>query len=474
MENIKANNVFKIFEEISKIPRESGNEKGISDYIYNWAKERNLNVVQDEHNNIVIKKPAHPLYKDHPPVLLQAHTDMVCEKTPESTHDFEKDPILLKQDGDWIISACGTSLGADNGIGVAAAMSILDDVDVKHPPIEVALTISEETTFEGAESLSPELFDSVRMINLDHAADNEIIVGSCGGVGVNFRLPISYEPLEDSAKAYRVDVTGLTGGHSGEDIHRGRGNAIELITRLIRTCDYSVAEISGGTNRLAIPREAMAIVVTADEAGLREHVNKMADVFAREYVGTAPELNVSLTELDEVPRVLDKESREKALTALTLFPDGITAMNGGFPNLVESSNNLGILRFNEDEMVITTEIRGMYVSTICNIRDRVEMLGDILGAQREYFSEYVPWEFSGKSEMRETALDVYRDMFGGEMLQLALHAGLECGYFMEKKPGMDIISIGPNCQYFHSVNERVSISSTVKFYNFLKGILEKL
>lgn len=468
--------VFYYFKEISSIPRESGNEKAISDWLVNWAKDHQLEVIKDENLNIVIKKAASQGCEAASSVLLQAHMDMVCEKTSDSKHDFDCDPIILTEDEDWLFSACGTSLGADNGIGMACALAVLEDDTLVHPALEIVFTVEEETTFKGADTVSAELFESKRMINLDHADDSELIAGSCGGTGAYFTLPISWEKdVPDGFEAYRIKVTGLKGGHSGEDIHRGRGNAISLLIRVLDSADIRAVSIEGGTNRLAIPREAEAVVLSNDAMSLNEYLNSMKDIFIREYGAAAPELDVTMERTEnDVPMCVGE--LEKIVAAVKLFPNGIVNMNGELEGVVESSDNVGIIKASpsEGEMRITCEARGLYGTTVEDIKRKINILAEILGANVEYFGGYVSWEYINDSKLRKTALELYKELFGEEMKVLAIHAGLECGMFAEKRTGMDIIAIGPTCQYFHSPNERVSISSVRKFYGFLTELLGEL
>lgn len=468
------NEVLNLFEQLSQIPRESGNEKAVSDWIRDWALERGLEVRQDDIWDLLITKPASEGYEDHPPVLMQAHIDMVCEKDSDSDHDFSKDPIRFKTDGDWIVSASGTTLGADNGVGVAAAMAVLGDKDLPHPPLEVVFTVQEETTFAGAETVDVSSCKAKRMINLDHADERELIVGSCGGTGVIFTMPLEREGnVPEGKQAFLIRVSGLKGGHSGEDIHRGRGNAINLLLRLLENADISIVSITGGTNRLAIPREAEAVVLASDAKALQETVAEAEAVFRKEY-GQAPDLAITVESAAETGVPLTEEAFRKIASAVRLYPNGIAQMNGNLEGLVESSDNIGIISTEGDVLTLTSEVRGAYQSTVEDITKTIEALAEIMGAEVEYFGGYVPWEFEAESELRNLAVGLYKEMFGGEMKQLALHAGLECGFFAEKIPGIDLISIGPDCQYFHSPQERVSITSIGHFYEFLKALLVRL
>ena len=472
--NIFDHDVLKLFQQISRIPRDSGNEKAISDWIRDWAQERSIEVEQDDIWDLILRKPASAGYEDHAPLLLQAHIDMVCEKDSSSNHDFAKDPIELKLDGDWIVSESGTTLGADDGIGVAAALAVLDDDTLPHPPLEVVFTVQEETTFAGAETVDISGCKAKRMINLDHADERELIVGSCGGTGVEFTMPLQRETEIPAGKqGFRIHLTGLTGGHSGEDIHRGRGNAISLLLRLLDDPRLRTVSISGGTNRLAIPREAEAIVLADSEETLRACAAEYKSTFRKEYSGAAPDLDI-LTEPAEAGAPITGASFDKLAAAYRLYPNGIVQMNGSFEGLVESSDNIGIISTENDTLTLTSEVRGAYQSTVDDIVKSIEALAAMTGAGVSYFNGYVPWEYAADSQLRAIATETFAEMNdGAQMKQIALHAGLECGFFAEKQPGIDLISIGPDCQFFHSPKERVSASSVMRFYEFLKAILRK-
>ena len=467
--------VLKLFSEISKIPRESGNEKAISDWIKAWAEERNLHVTQDEIYDLIIKKPASSGFEDHPAVLMQAHTDMVCEKNSDSKHDFAKDPIELEFDGEWIRSASGTTLGADDGIGVAAALAVLDDDELQHPPLEVVFTVQEETTFAGASGVDISGCEAMRMINLDHADERELIVGSCGGTGAEFTMPLERETgIPAGMKAFRIRLTGLQGGHSGEDIHRGRGNAISLLLRLLEASELRVVSIHGGTNRLAIPREAEAVVLAENEDSANRCVSDAKAIFRKEYSGAAPDLDITLEVEAEAEPPLTDDSFRKLAAVLRLYPNGIVQMNGNLEGLVESSDNIGIVTAEGDRLTLVSEVRGAYRTTVDDIVKTIEALKDMVGAEVRYFDGYVPWEFANESKLRPLAINTYKELFGGEMKELALHAGLECGFFADKKTGMDIISIGPDCRSFHSPEERVRAESVAHFYELLIEMLRNL
>lgn len=498
------------FEDISRIPRESGNEKQVSDYILKWAADLGLEAWQDEQNNLLIKKDAYPGQEQRPPVILQAHMDMVCEKRGDSTHDFLKDEILLKQEGDLLMSAVGTTLGADDGIGVAYCMAVLASEDLKHPPIEVILTTEEESTFNGAANVSFDRLEGRRLINLDYGDDQGVLCGSCGGMGIEVQIPVRQSDDETAGRnetgrvekgrketdagqeyrLYQILISGLCGGHSGEDIHRGNGSAIQLLTRLLRSlyekrsgeADLRLVSIHSGTSRLAISREAAAEVLVARscEEAFKAAVADLEKIFAREYAATAPNLRIAADRKavfdagKQQPRYYIGESFRRILDALTLFPDGIMKMNGAFPGLVESSLNLGIVSLEGDALKLVAEIRGAYQSTVEDIKEKVICLAECLGGSYRTFSAYCPWEYRQKSGLREAAICTYHNMFGQELKPTVVHAGIECGFFLKARPDLDAIALGPNCWHFHSPEERMSISSALKVWEFLKKLLEEL
>ena len=488
------------FSQLAEIPRDSGKEKAVSDFLLNWALERGLDAYQDAVWNLIIKKPGSAGREAEEPVILQAHLDMVCEKDSTSRHNFETDPIPLRMEGDWLTSAAGTTLGSDDGIGVAYIMAVLADETLSHPPIEALLTVQEESTFAGAANVDWSLLLGKRLINLDQSVENEVLCGACGGTGMQMRVPLVQEPIPEDFQTMRVTISGLEGGHSGEDIHRGRGSAIALLARGLQSCKENlhglqgskadgrsklrIVEFTGGTSRLAISREAGTVFASAktDVEACEQLWSELEQQWKKEYETTAKRLHVQVqTGTKESNDCKTKkqscytaESGEKILAALRLFPDGIQQMNGTFPGTVESSNNLGIVRTEETELVMTAEARGAYASTIEAIRQKVLCLADLLGGTCEFFAAYVPWEYRSDSPLRRLAMDTYREAFRTELKPVVVHAGIECGFFLQAKPDLDAISIGPTAQYFHSPKERLQVSSTLREWMFLKELLERM
>jgi len=435
VEDLRQHRVFYHFLEISKIPRQTFFEKKISDFILNWAKDLGLEVHQDEKWNLLIRKPATPGYEKQKPIVIQAHIDMVCEKRPEVEHDFIKDPIKLVLEGDILSTGNRTTLGADDGIGVAMAMAVLEDKTLKHPPVDVILTTAEEEDMSGALSVDKSWFNTNRLINIDHIVDNEIIAGSCGGIGVDLKFPVEYTKKTDNYKGYKIKISGLRGGHSGEDIHKGRANANVLLANLLNLLrekvNFLISNLKGGNFRLAIPREA--------------------------YVTLALE-----------------EKDADALKDIAKPPNGVSSMIGSL-NVVESSSNLGEVYIKENYVYLVTEIRATFEKNRDYLYNKIALIGKYLGGELRAFSAYPSWVYKAHSNLRDIANKVYSDLFGEEIKTLAVHAGLECGCFVDKIQGdMDAISIGPNAWDLHSPNERLSVSSTEKVYKFLTKVLENL
>lgn len=477
LEELLKNNVFRNFANISAIPRASFEEKQISDYLCKWAVEHKLDVIQDKSNNIFIRKAASSGYENAPAVLLQAHMDMVCVKTADSNHDFTKDPITMVLDGDMLSSGGKTTLGADDGIGMAYALTILEADDLPHPALEVLFTTSEEEDMGGALNFDSSLLKAKYLINLDHAVENELLSGSCGGTGVKLFWQYGSVDVPADYASFNVSIRGLKGGHSGEDIHRGHGSANVLLGRLITECRDSfpllLSEIKGGTFRLAIPSYADVTLSlpSSDADRFVQKVKELERIFAREYAATAPDLTVTASRTELRLTALSPADFKKIATVIMLSPNGISEMNGGVPGTVESSDNMGEIYLADGQAVFVYEVRASFVSTQEYLVRKISLLADLLGAKYETFSGYPGWAFNPKSPLRETAQRVFRDKFAEDMVVTVLHAGLEVGCFISGKPDLDAISIGPNCWYFHSPSECTSVSSVCKTWEFLCALL---
>lgn len=478
---LKPEIVFKYFEFVSSIPRPSLGEEDISNRICKWAKDKGFSVQQDEAWNLVIKKPGAKGKEKSEPLILQAHMDMVCEKTEDSEHDFSKDPIKMKIEGDWIVSADGTTLGGDNGIGVALAMAALDDDTINNPPLEVIFTTDEERGFKGAKTLSPQRFKSNRMINLDYTRDDTILAGSCGGTAIDYGMETKTMSLDTKDfEIFEIEISGLIGGHSGVDIHRGRGNAIMIMAELLKEVLKSLSKVyllswQGGNFRLAIPRGSkMRILVPCEEAEKTDSVIK--DVF-RTYRAEIPKEDLAI----DCRKISRKETAIKAISSgeilkivnlLSLFPNEVVGMSGAVEGTVESSDNIGELSLNEEGFLLTAEARSNTVYGLKLIKDKVLILADMFGGKVKFYDEYVPWIYRNDSPLREISEKTYESLFGGKPDVTVVHAGLEVGFFQEKDPTMDAVALGPVGEFLHSPAERLSISSTEKMWYWLREIIE--
>jgi len=475
--NLCNDRVFYHFYQISQIPHGSGNEKALSDYVLNWAKHLGLDALQDKVNNVLIRKPASPGYENAPAVMLQAHLDMVCEKAEGIEHDFEKDPICWVIEGDILSTGGRTTLGADDGIGMALAMAVLEDRSLNHPELEVLFTVNEEDDMLGADSFDTALMKSAYLFNLDGAEDSTVQVGSCGGMQVDVRVPLSLQPVPETWQSFRLSVSGLKGGHSGEDIHFGHGNANILLARALMAAEsvggLYIHSIKGGSFRLAIPRDAECVISLPAEnvAALQAALHALETAFRAEMSVTADSIKVELT-----PAQTQREGvlPEKVLDALSLLPDGIYQMNEMLVGLVDTSDNVGEVYLNGDELHIVIEIRSARESLRTYLYQRMERLARLLNGRCSWSNSYPSWEFRPVSALRDAYGKVYSSIEGKQPTFLTVHAGLEVGCFFATKPDIDAISIGANCWQFHSPSECVSISSTKKVYRYLCETLAEL
>lgn len=470
------------FHELCQIPRGSKNEKEVSSYILKWAAELGLLVGQDALFNLMIKKAGSPGFEGASPVLLQAHLDMVCEKKMDSNHDFFKDPIPWEVEGDWIRSAVHTSLGADCGIGVALIMSILEDKNLVHPPLEVLLTVREETDMEGAYRAEPAFFKADRMINLDIGQSGRMLAGSCGGMALEMKIPVQYAEIPEGYVGMRLMIDGLNGGHSGVDIHKGRGNAALLAFRLLEILYNQVEEIGlvdlkAGTSRLAIPRIA-EISVTIPQTQT-ECVRKLCEGFAASVSEQYETLRLLVTIMKgedwrAVKKAAVKTEVEKIISAGLLFPCGIQEMSGLQEGSVESSSNLGIVLLGSESLCLTEEIRSVYQDTRDLLVTKARLLAGLLGGECKVHSAYPEWRFNKSSPLREKILKLSKEYIGREMEVYTAHAGNEAGILFSVLSLKDVVAIGPERCFFHSPDERLSISSTMQYEIFLKRILKEL
>ena len=468
--------VWKHFDEIRKIPRCSKHEEKIREYIVNFAKQHGLEYQVDKAGNVVVRKPASSGMENKPMVVLQAHMDMVCEKNKDVDHDFSKDPIKVKIEGEWV-TAEGTTLGADDGIGVATALAILEDKNLKHPPIEALFTVDEETGLTGAFALEKDFLKGRTMINLDSEEFGIIYVGCAGGGDSTIKLAVKKEKVPDGMKVMHVFVKGLKGGHSGCDIHEQRGNAIKILARILwkvkKEMEMRIIDISGGDKHNAIPREAEATVAVKDAERFKEIVNNEAKDILEEIKPVDPDMKVEISEA-KGEEGLDKESSYKVIDLLYALPHGVLAMSYDIPDLVETSTNLAKVRLEGDKVTVVMSSRSSTKTELQATRDRIRAIAELAGAEVEEGSTYPGWKPNLDSKILKIAKEVFKETFGKEPEIKAIHAGLETGVIGEKFPGMDMISIGPDVRNPHTPDEKVHIGSVEKFYRYVAKILEKV
>jgi len=480
--NIEPAEVFHYFEEISKIPRCSGNEKAVSDYLVTFAKTRSLDVTQDKMMNVVIKKPGTAGYENSPGVVLQGHMDMVCEKESNVSHDFLKSPIQLQVQGD-VLCATGTTLGADNGIAVAMGMAVLASDNIPHPPIELLVTTAEETGMDGANALDPGTISGRTLINIDSEEEGILTVSCAGGCTARVDIPISWETPDPALSVFTIAVEGLKGGHSGIDICAGRANANKLLARFLVNINASmkttVYALEGGSKHNAIAREARSIlgVNKQDESLLRECVKNMEKAFRDEYKKADPDLCVKISTPESIPqKAMTKDSADNVIMRfLYLVPNGVQSMSMDIAGLVESSLNLGVVQAKDRSVEIISSIRSSVASIKENIFNTVKTIAEISKGTVAKESEYPEWQYNPSSRIRDIFIEQYKKLFGKEPKIDAIHAGLECAIFAYKFNGeMDLISIGPNMSDVHTPQEHLSISSTQRTWLYLKEVLKTL
>ncbi|NEZ46574.1 aminoacyl-histidine dipeptidase [Clostridium niameyense] len=480
LEELMNNKIFKYFKEISSIPRGSGNEKGISDYIFNFAKQRNLNVIQDKYLNIIIKKEATKGYESAPTVILQGHMDMVCEKHPYIQHDFEKDPIEFEIKEDMLY-AKGTTLGADDGLAIAYVLALLDDDTIEHPSLEVVLTTEEESSMFGALNIDEKLLEGKILINLDSEEEGKLLVGSAGGIDTIQRIPIAWEGSKAELVAFNINVGGLQGGHSGLEIHKRRGNANKILGRilydLIDDIDYNLCFIEGGKKTSAIPINSKGTILI--EKDLEEKLNKKIKLWdsnlKQELDLKEPNVYVELERLNvTLDRAFSKDTTMKVITSLNLTADGIQTTSAHMEGLVESSSNLGIVTTKDYEVVLESGIRSSIDSLKDNMVNNIKCLSRITDSNLDFYSEYPRWNYNKDSKILCLCKNVFEKLYNKTPEITAYHCGLECGVFIEKIPSLDCISIGPDIFRVHTPSEHLSISSTERTWKYFLEILKEI
>ncbi len=467
------------FEEMCRIPHPSRHEAKIADYVMSVAKKNNLESSRDEFGNIIIRKPATPGKENLTPVVMQGHLDMVPEKNSDVVHDFEKDPIKCYVDGDWV-KAKGTTLGSDNGIGVAAALAVMESKDLEHGPVEALFTLDEETGLFGAQALKPGFVNGKILLNLDSEEDGALYIGCAGGQNTFIKFKYNQKDVPGKTKALEIKVTGLKGGHSGLDIQAGRGNAIKLLSRLLHELNYTfgirLVSINAGSKHNAIPREGFSVIRVpnkfADE--IMAYVERYNKIVQAELASVEPGLNVAAAEIKSKAKVMDKSTANNLIDSLYAVPNGVIKMSADIEGLVETSTNLAVVVTKGKSVEVTLSQRSSVESEKSDISNSIAAFFRIAKAEVTQGDGYPGWKPNINSPVLVTLKNVYRNMYNSDPEVKAIHAGLECGIIKERYPDMDMISFGPTIMGAHSPDERVQISTVEKFWNLLSSVLKNI
>ena len=474
LNHLEPQRVFRFFEELCAIPHGSGNTKAVSDWLVDFAKARGLRYVQDQLNNVVIFRDATPGYESAEPVILQGHMDMVCEKEPGCTKDMAAEGLDLVLEGDTV-SAKGTTLGGDDGIAVAMAMAILDDDSLSHPAIEAIFTVDEETGMYGAEGLDVSVLKGRRMLNMDSEDEGIFTVSCAGGARADCCLPVTRSAF--SAPVLEISVTGLVGGHSGAEIDKGRGNANLLMGRVL----YAVSEhtplrlvsVAGGLKDNAIPRESRAVIAVADAAAAQAAISDMDAALRHEYAAADPDVFARSNAAQPQQLPMDEASTQRAVCMLCCLPNGVQTMSRDIPGLVQTSLNLGILTTDADTVQASFCVRSSVATQKEMLVARLRCLMAQLGGTVTVSGDYPAWEYRKDSPLRERMVAVFREQYGRDPKVEAIHAGVECGLFAGKLPGLDCVSFGPDLTEIHTCRERMHIASVQRVWRYTLEVLRR-
>jgi dipeptidase D len=470
--------IWKHFDALAAIPRASTKEAKAREYVLAQAKRLGLEATSDAVGNIVIRKHAHAGREQAPMAVLQGHLDMVCEKNEGTPHNFDTDPIRIVRKDDWL-TADGTTLGSDNGVGVASALAVMESSDISHGPLEFVFTIDEESGLTGASEFPCGILRSKYFLNLDGEEKGTLCIGCAGGIGTKARRKVTLCPAP-AGSAWRVKVSGLKGGHSGVDIHLGRGNALRLLGLTLQSVlgllPLELADVKGGSAHNAIPREASAVVV--GDAGSAKDLQSLAasaQADARaDLGGFDPDVKITVEPVERPAQVMDRADATRLADLLVTMPHGVVAMSPDIPGLVQNSTNLATVALNGDELVIATSQRSAIESSKQAVARMVATSCRLAGFEVQQSGGYPGWKPEPNSEIVQKLKAVYEEVFGQPTRLVAMHAGLECGVIGAKYPGMQLISFGPQIENPHSPNERVQISSVESFWKYLKAVLEKI
>ena len=476
LSNIEPKEVFQYFEELSMVPRSTFHTKKISDYCVEFAKAHNLEYIQDEVNNVIIKKPGTAGYEDSDPVIIQGHLDMVASKTADSTHDFENDPLELFVDGD-LIGAKDTTLGGDDGIALAYALAILASTDIPHPPIEAVFTVDEEIGMGGANHLDTSVLNGKICLNIDSEIEGVITVGCAGGYVYDTFIPIEWS--EETGTKMTLSLSGLQGGHSGAEIQKQLGNANKIMGRILYTLgknyDFNLISVNGGTaaNVIAQFNTAEIIAESSQVQAIEDAAAALTAAIKSEFAGQEPTLVLNVTTDEESTlKAFDADTTSRVIGFLYGAIDGVQCYDRAFPAAVESSLNTGIVKTTEDTVNVKFQARSSIVSKLEDMQNRLDLSTEAAGASCEISGEYPAWCYNANSVIRPKALALYKEMFRKEPTVETTHGGLECGILFDKKPDLDIISFGPELTGVHTYNERVHIASTQRMWDYLKELLK--
>ncbi len=473
--------VWENFHQLTQIPRPSNHEEKIQEFMYNFGMKLGLETIKDEVGNIIIRKPATKGYENKKGVILQAHLDMVPQRNSDKEHDFENDPIETIIDGDWV-KANGTTLGADNGIGAAAAMAILCSKDIEHGPIEALFTATEETGMDGAEGLKPNVLKGDILLNMDSEDEGELYVGCAGGEDASVEFDYKMKKLPKSFVGGKLSITGLKGGHSGMDIVLQRGNAnkifFRILNKLYEKLGVRLSTIDGGSLRNAIPREAFGTLAIKESYWNEaiSMVKELQTIIANEYAITAPDLKIELEPASDVEFIINKKAQKQLTASIIACPNDVIRMSDSMPGLVETSLNLAIVK---------SDIKNQKIHLSFLMRSSVDSYKEFLGqrlvaifkladAKISFSGAYPGWQPNMESEILKTMQDVYKNMYGSTPAIKAVHAGLECGILGGAYPNWDMISFGPTIRFPHSPDEKVNIPSVAKFWDFLIELLKNI
>lgn len=481
IQNTAPKEVWSIFNQVRQIPRPSNHEEQIQDWAVDFGKKLVLETFKDKAGNVIIRKPATPGMENKKGVILQGHLDMVPQKNSDKQHDFKKDPIEAFEENGWV-KANGTTLGADNGIGVSAALAVLASDAVKHGPLEVLLTATEETGMDGANGLEPGILAGEILINTDSEDEGELYVGCAGGEDVNIAFQYREEETPYGVTGLKLSITGLKGGHSGMDINLQRGNSIKAFFRILNATykehGVRLARIDGGSLRNAIPREAFGVVVVdeAKTADFVAQVYEMGQIIKSELSETEPDLKVEVEETELPVHLIDEATQQKLTAAVLACPNGVIRMSDTMKGLVETSSNLAVLKSDAEDNTIEAAclMRSSVDSAKEELADRIRAVFELAGAKVSFSGEYPGWKPNMDSMILKTMQDVYNSKFGKVPEIKAIHAGLECGILGGKYPDWDMISFGPTIRFPHSPDEKVNVETVQKFWEFLVATLENI